>query len=144
MLDHKVVDFLGILSHHFCLSCAWLYFLCHFVVSTRLVGSVGSFGETMVGSLSLPIANAASGPSNFSRFATCSERVLMLRLKVDAALTVPVLSNMMCLRPCVGAVNDGFFGVKERCGYRGPPSIFSFLLGSASCGRVAILSLLDV
>ncbi len=40
----------------------------------------------MVGSLSSRIANAASGPLNFSRFTTCSERASMLRLKVDAAL----------------------------------------------------------
>ena len=66
----------------------------------------------------------------------------MLRLNVDAALAVPVLSKMMCLRPCVGAVNGGFFGVKERRGYLAPPSIFGFLLASAGCG-VAILSLLS-
>jgi hypothetical protein len=29
-------------------------------------------------------------------------------------LEVPVLSKRMCSRPCVGAVNKGFFGVKER------------------------------
>ncbi len=94
----------------------------------------------MVGSLNLGIDNAASGPSNFSWFVTCSERASMLRLKVDAALTVPVLSKMMSPRPCVGAANDGFFGMKEWRGYLGPPSIF---FASAGCG-VAILSLLDV
>jgi hypothetical protein len=62
---------------------------------------------------------------------------------VDAALAVPVLSKMMCSRPCVGAANDGFFGVKEQRGNRGPPSILGFF--SASAGwEVAILSLLDV
>ncbi len=97
----------------------------------------------MVGSLSSRIANAASRPSNFSQLATCSERASMLRLKVDAALAVPVLSKMMCSRPCVSAANGGFFGVKERGGYLGPPSIFDFLSASAGCG-VAFLSLLDV
>ena len=81
----------------------------------------------MVGSLSSQIANAASGPSDFRRFAMCSERALMLRLKVDATLAVPVLSKMMCSRPCVGAANDGFFGVKEQNGSRSPPrSLVSF------------------
>ncbi len=97
----------------------------------------------MVGSLSPRIANMVSGPSNFSRFVTCSERASMLRLKVDAAFAVPVLSKMMCSRPYVGAANGGFFGVKELCGYLGPPSIFGFLSTSAGC-EFAILSLLDV
>ncbi len=109
----------------------------------RLVGSVGSFEKMMVGSLSSRIANAASGPLNFNQFTRCSERASMLRLKVDAALAVPVLSKMMCSRPCVGAANGGFFGVKEQRGYLGPPLIFDFLLAYAGCG-VDILSLLDV
>ncbi len=67
----------------------------------------------------------------------------MLRLKVDAALAVPVLSKMMCSRPCVGAANDGFFGVKERHGNHGPPLILGFFLASAGW-EVAILLLLDV
>ena len=66
-----------------------------------------------------------------------------LRLKVNAALAVPVLSKIMCLRPCVDAANDGFFGVKEWHGSCDPPSIFGFFSASASWG-VAILSLLDV
>ena len=43
----------------------------------------------------------------------------------------------------MGAANGGFFGVKERREYLGPPSIFGFLLATAGCG-VTILSLLDV
>jgi hypothetical protein len=39
----------------------------------RLDGSVGLSGKVIIGSLSLQMANAASGPSNFRRFATCSE-----------------------------------------------------------------------
>ena len=94
-----------------------MYFLCNSVVSTRLVGSAGSFEKTMVGSLSSQIANTVSGPLNCSQFAMCSERALMLRLKVDAALAVPMLSKMMCLRPCMGAANGGFFGVNKWRGY---------------------------
>ncbi len=85
----------------------------------------------MVCSLSFQIANAASGPLNFRQFAMCLEMALMLRLKVDAALAVPVLSKMMCSRPCMDTANDGFFGVKEQCGNRGPPLILGFFLASA-------------
>jgi hypothetical protein len=61
----------------------------------------------------------------------------------SVALAVVVLANIMCLRPCVGAVNNGFFGVKEWRGNRGPPPIFGFFSASAGWG-VDILSLLDV
>ncbi len=44
----------------------------------------------------------------------CLEMASILRLKVNAALSVPVLSKIMCSMPCVGAANDGFFGVKEQ------------------------------
>ncbi len=55
-----------------------------------------------------------------------------------------LLGSPRVIKNDVGAANGGFFWVKERCGYLGPPSIFGFLLASAGCG-VAILSLcLDV
>ena len=45
----------------------------------------------------------------------------------------------------MGAVNNGFFGVKEWRGNCGPPSIFGFFSASAAAGwGVDNLSLLDV
>ena len=59
----------------------------------------------------------------------------MLRLKVDSALAVTVLSKMMCSSPCVDAANVGLLGMNERQGNHGlSPSTFGFLLGSAGLG----------
>ena len=54
------------------------------------------------------MVSTASRPSNFKRFVTCLEMASMFRLKVDAALAVPVFLEMICLRPCMGAANAGF------------------------------------
>ncbi len=70
----------------------------------------------MVGALRLQMARAASGLSNFRWVAICSEMALTLRLNVDAALAVPLLSKMICLRPCMGAANAGFLGWKDQHG----------------------------
>ncbi len=59
----------------------------------------GSLGNSMFCSLSFQTVSAARGPSYLRWFTRCSEMALMLRLKVDTALAVPVLSKMMCLRP---------------------------------------------
>ncbi len=121
----------------------WLKSLCHFVVLIRLVGSFGSDGKSIAGALSSLTASAASGPSYFKGFAICSEMASILRLKVDAALAVPLLSKIICSSPCVGTANDGFFGVKERHGNRGPPLTFGFFSALAGLG-VALRSLTDV
>ncbi len=68
----------------------------------------------MVGALSLQTESAASGPLNFKQFATCLKMALMLRLNVDAALAVPMLSKMICLRPCMGAANASFLVWEEQ------------------------------
>ncbi len=69
--------------------------------------------------------------------------VSIFRLKVDAALAVPVLSKIICSSPCVGAANDGFFRVKERHWNRGAPSTFGFFSALAGLG-VAMRLLTDV
>jgi hypothetical protein len=68
----------------------------------------------IVDSLSSEIANAASGPSNFRLFAMCSKMASRLRLKLGAALAVPVLLKIMYSGLFVGAASEGFFGVKEQ------------------------------
>ncbi len=77
---------------------------------TRLAELDGLGGNLMVGALSLQTARAASGLSNFRRFATCSDMALILRLNVDAALALSVLSKMICLRPYMGIANASFLG----------------------------------
>jgi hypothetical protein len=85
----------------------------------------------MVGSMSLQAANVASGPLNFRQFAMCLEMALMLRLKVDATFAVPVLSKTIGWRPCKGAANDGFFGVKKQLGNCSPLLTLGFFLALA-------------
>ncbi len=75
----------------------------------------GSSGNSILGSLNSQTASVTR-VLYFRRFVGCTEIALMFRLEVDAALAVPVLSNMMCSRSCKGAVNIGFFGVKLRWG----------------------------
>jgi hypothetical protein len=66
-----------------------------------------------------------------------------LRLNVDAALVVPELSKMMCLRTCVDAVNVVFLGVKDQQLKRGVPLTLIFVSALAGWG-VAIGFLTDI
>jgi hypothetical protein len=89
----------------------------------------------MVGAMSLQTVSTASGPLNFRQFAMSLEMASMLRLKVDTALAVAVLSKSICSRPCVGAANAGFLGWKEWQGNQcRPPSTLGFILASAAAG----------
>jgi hypothetical protein len=114
MLHHKVVDFLGIFVQLFLLIVDMVVLPLPFHCLNKVGRILQIIRESDSWLLELTNANAASGPSNFRWFTTCSEMALRLRLKVDAALAVPVLSKIMCLRPCMGAANEGFFRVKER------------------------------
>ena len=81
------------------------------------------------------MGSVARGPLYLRWFTMCSERALTLRLKVDAALAVLMLSKMMCSSPCVGTANVGFFGVKEQKLNQGlSPLTFGFFLASAGFG----------
>jgi hypothetical protein len=111
MLHHKVIDLLGIFIPPFLLIMGVVVLPLPFHCLDKVGKILRVIGKVMVGYLSSQIANAASGPSNFRPFATCSEMASRLRLKVDGTLTL--FSKIMCSRPCVGAANEGYFGVKE-------------------------------
>jgi hypothetical protein len=80
------------------------------------------------------MANAASGPSNFRRFAMCLEIASMLRLNVDVALAIPVLLKIMCSRPCIGAASVVFFEMKDWRLKRGVPLTVTFAMALAGWG----------
>ncbi len=144
MLHHEVVDLLCIFIPPFLLIMSMVIFPLSFCCLDEVgwICWVVQEGNDWL----LELANGQRSERTVELQVVCDrlEMASMLRLNVDAALVVPVLTKMVCSRPCIGAGNVVFLGVKEQRGLKpGVPLTLIFFLASAGWG-VAIGFLMDV
>ncbi len=116
MLHHQIVDFLGVLGPPFLLVICMIVFLLPLccLYEGGCVGWV--IGELNRMFFELADCKHSEGSVVFQAVCKVLGDSFNVQVKGGCCFGSPVLSNMMCSRPCMGDVNVGFFSASAAAG----------------------------